>query len=492
MSQPFPRFPTLKIPVLHLARLVGGGNRLTIYTEALDYCALHPQRSVTWHRNIVKILGLAWDFHVAMTGDRGSGNLVTDARRFAQCVRFGTIIFDGTEHSDPSELYWRAPSEHLGRNLLKGLQMFLSEAEVDFATSGDPFSLFLSSMQSRKAPGTTTIGGFNFLSHLSQGKNDPAAATKTLFGVHRDALQDGIERAAPPRFPEDLWLPLLQYGHIVDESHPNSLTRCDATGRAHAALLSLGLRQSTPLHLWLSDVAFSPHGLARVTLRHPEEFFERSTGKKRKHILQEMGLTPRNRVHGRFHAGWKNLKLDKGYFAQTMWLPGSHELGSAILKDYILNVREPVMAERRELGLLDHPFLLVSTAHDPSKNQLIGDPYTRKAAIGSWLRAVGRLSSRYPDRDLRVKKELGTTMHGARHLMGFKCVEAGLALADIANVLHQRSPLSALVYTRRSAKEISDALNKASPGNAETSDETVNDLELLRSLRVKSIAKGVR
>jgi hypothetical protein len=488
--KPFPNFPALKLPVLYLAKLMHGGELLIQYEEGFSYCKQKPLRSITWHRSITKILGMAWDFHIETSGGRQIGNPTSDAARFAQCVRFGTITFDGQRYSDPLGLYWRAPSEHLGRTLLQRLRSFLSEIDIDFATRDDGFSQFLSVMQTSAARRRESATGFAVLSHLSEGQTASDKAVSPL--QSDDSLQDGIEGGPVYRFPSDLWLPLLEHGHVMNEEQSTSLARIDATGRAHAALLSLGVRQSTPLHFWVNDISFSAGGLATVTLRHPEEYFDTVAKKKRKHILLNMGLTPRKRTSDRSHAGWKNLKLEKGYTAPTAWLPGSRPLCSWILKDYIVNVRAPVMEKRRMLGLPDHPFLLVFTSHDPAKGQYLGDPYTRKAAIGSWKRAMGRLAVRYPDRDLRVKKDLGTTMHGVRHLMGFSCIEAGLSLSDVADVLHHRSPLSALIYVRRSSREISDALDKAANRGPSTSSEMAGDAETLRKLRMKSTTRGRR
>lgn len=488
--RPFPNFPALKLPVLYLAKLMHGEELLIQYEEVLAYCKQKPLHSITWHRSITKILGMAWDFHIEISGGRQSGNPTTDAVRFAQCVRFGTITFDGQRYSDPLGLYWRAPSEHLGRTLLQRLRKFLSEIDIDFATLDDGFSQFLSSMQSRIARGDVNVTGFSVLSHLSNGQSSSDEAASPL--QPDDSLQDGVEGGPVYRFPSDLWLPMLRYGHIINEEQSTSLARIDATGRAHAALLSLGVRQSTPLHFWVNDISFSADGLATVVLRHPEEYFDTIAKKKRRHILMSMGLTPRKRTSDRSHAGWKNLKLEKGYTASTAWLPGSRVLCSSILKDYIVNVRAPVMEKRRMLGLPDHPFLLVFTGHDPAKGQYLGDPYTRKAAIGSWKRAMGRLAVRYPDRDLRVRKDLGTTMHSVRHLMGFSCIDAGLSLSDVADVLHHRSPLSALIYVRRSSKEISDALDNAAGRGPSAASEMAGDADMLRKLRTRSIRRGNR
>lgn len=486
--RPFPNFPTLKMPVLYLAKLIDGEELLVEYEEVFAYCKEKPLRSITWHRSITRILGMAWDFHVETSNGGEIENPTSKVARFSQCVKFGTIAFDGRRYSDPLHLYWRSPSEHLGRTLLQRLRCFLSEIDVDFATRDDSFSQLLSAMQTR--PGRGQAGtGFAMLSHLSDGTASEKAVSPLK---SNEPMDDGIEGGSVYRFPSDLWLPLLEHGYVIDEKENTSLARVDATGRAHAALLSLGVRQSTPLHFWLNDISFSAGGLATVTLRHPEEYFDLVAKKKRKHILMSMGLTPRKRTSDRSHAGWKNLKLEKGYTAPTVWLPGSRSICSVILKDYVSNVRGPVMEKRRLLGLPDHPFFLVFTNHNPAKGQYLGDPYTRKAAIGSWKRAMRRLADLYPDRDLRVRKDLGTTMHGVRHLMGFSCIEAGLSLSDIADVLHHRSPMSSLVYVKRSSKEISDALDTASSRGPSTSSEIATDAEILRKLRKKSTKRGER
>lgn len=487
--RPFPNFPALKLPVLYLAELIDGGERLIEHEESLVYCQQRPLLSMTWHRSITKILGMAWDFHIQVAGGGRLENPAIDVKRFVQCVTFGTITFAGNRYADPLGLYWRAPSEHLGRTLLQRLQKFLADTDIDFGTRDDNFSRFLSALQEKckKRHGAPT--DFSILSYL---RDSDKSFYETAGPLKSEApLQDGLESGFSYRFPSDLWLPLLKHGYVLDKRQSASLARVDATGRALVALLSLGVRQSTPLHLWHNDVSFTSDGLATVTLRHPEEYFEASSKKNRKHILMGLGLVPRKRTSGRYHSGWKNLKLERGYAAPTSWLPGTRPLCSKILKDYIANVRAPVMEKRRLLGLPDHPFLLVSTAHNVAKGQYIGDPYTRKAAIGSWNRAIRRLAALYPDRDLRVMKELGTTMHGVRHLMGFSCIEAGLSLSDIADTLHHRSPLSALRYTKRSSKEISDALDKAAASREAAETAAPRDAELVRSLRSKSI-RGVR
>ena len=174
-------------------------------------------------------------------------------------------------------------------------------------------------------------------------------------------------------------------------------------------------------------------------------------------------MEPRNREHGRLHAGWKGLRCNSDWWAPGYWLPfeGLQDIFWQAVQTYVFEVRPALMAKRRRRGLPDHPFLLVSAGECGLDVDTAGDPYTRAAFRKSWARAMARLHKRYNDDALLVAKRRGTTAHGLRHLYGGVLAELGLAPKMIQECMHHISPFSQITNTKPRSEPINEQLSLA-------------------------------
>jgi integrase len=226
--------------------------------------------------------------------------------------------------------------------------------------------------------------------------------------------------------------------------------------RLRDALIALllhggGLRVSEVFHLWVGDVSVdvgseSGSPTACVQMFHPQRGTAPSQGatrwRDREHCLRDRwGLLPRNLVHGRFHAGWKNLALTdmRHRCARVEWFPTYWgEVFLSLYRAYL---------DVRPSGL--HPYLFVSESH-----ACRGEPYTIAAYEQALACAVRRIG-------LVPEKNRGTTAHGHRHAYGRALAGANLDPLIIQRAMHHRSPESQLVYTTPNAAQLSEALREA-------------------------------
>lgn len=186
----------------------------------------------------------------------------------------------------------------------------------------------------------------------------------------------------------------------------------------------------------------------------------------REDYLKEFCYMPaRNMRSGKFHAGWKGIKHNKDYYALMYWgpFPGIKEYFLECFLEYVGDVRPRLMRERRARGLPDHPFLLVSSgsAHHEDDDTSAGDPYTLAALKKSWRRAMQRLQKLFPESDLRVRKDSGTSLHGLRHHYGASLARIGMTREQIQECMHHIHPNSSLVYTKPIPSEVHSILSAA-------------------------------
>jgi site-specific recombinase XerD len=210
-----------------------------------------------------------------------------------------------------------------------------------------------------------------------------------------------------------------------------------------------GLRESEPFHLFVGDVDVDPDRpeVARVRVYHPENGAAPAENERRwrdrAHYMRERwNLEPRTRLHGRYHAGWKDLALtdQRHRFAQIFWFPD--QWGRVFLRLYRAYLKVRPRA--------NHPFLFVSER--PAHR---GDPYTIAAFEQAHARAIRRIG-------LVPRKHDGTTPHAHRHSYGRAMADAGLDRLYRQRALHHRSPNAQDVYTVPDTAAVNAAMSEAS------------------------------
>ena len=214
----------------------------------------------------------------------------------------------------------------------------------------------------------------------------------------------------------------------------------------------------------------SVEGLLEVFLQHPEHArvtIQGHSDRTRATYLRETcGMEPRtSHSAGKYRAGWKGVACNRQFWTVLYPLPirGLHEFVSKELEDYLFRVRPAIMRKRLELGLPDHPFLLVSPGCTDALDgfHTVGDPYTRSAFRKAWSVALRRLQTEFADERLKVLKRFGTTPHGLRHHYGSLLRELGVSAEMIQRFMHHLSPFSQQTYTNPRSSEINDVLNTA-------------------------------
>lgn len=470
-----PTFP-ISVPTLW-CRNPGGvaGDAASLFQPLVDFSVSRSAKSYATRIKSAKMVGWAYDYALQrkeyfasrQREDNESDIAATFVYELVNHLKNGTITFDQGRIRDATGLYWKpCPSRELLTDFAFALDRFLDhfgkwaiDPEFDSMKSLLPASALDAVSLLRRGRAKS---GYSILAHLKDQSESDANLTGWTYS-HIIGRRDGPYNGEPvKRLPQDLIISLLTKGFIIDEGKPSE--REDPTGQMHAVMGLAGLRGCEPLHFWVNDLQIVEDKLVGY-LRHPEHFKDGRKHRDRRTILMEdyHGLLPRNLVQGRFHAGWKGLALKRGYFAEIQWMPlvGIDEFLVNEFAHYLVNVRNPIMRERASLGLPDHPYLLVTTNPRPNSKVMVGDPYTRAAARGSWKRAIGRLSELFPDRDIELAKDNGTTRHGMRHLYGHLLRVLGFDERFIQKAMHHKNILSSHVYTTYDDREVHDALEAA-------------------------------
>lgn len=304
---------------------------------------------------------------------------------------------------------------------------------------------------------------FSMLAHLKK----PTVEVQSLSTRTLERDQRKSTPADTKIFPLKYVNPLITQGFLKKPSAIDPLEREDVTGKL-AALLLLGGggRRSEPLHLWVNDVTIV-RGEPFVVLRHPQFSFVEMPDKSRitreEYLKKYCGMLPRNVGRDERHSGWKGMKSNTDGSAIIYWLPmpGIKEQFLACFLEYMQEVRPRLIRERLSRGLPDHPFLLLSSgeAHHHNNATSVGDPYSYVAFGKSWQRALKRLQGLFPEAELSVEKNLGTTLHGLRHLYGRTLKRLGLPPEMIQECMHHVSPRSQLVYGTPTDEEVNAMLS---------------------------------
>lgn len=425
----------------------------------VEYILEHGRtRSLAWQRELTRSVGLFVDYLKANeVRFQASTNRPQVLAEFVEALVGGTIRRDG---EDPSGLYWEPKSPTRSTVHLNAVTGFGDWLVQQYDTT--PINPWRESTMSEKIAYWRRFDkrkAGSLLAHTyDHGRALQAAAKARTVRVLRKSISH--DTSAAKHFPDSAFLDLLQIGFR---------RRGNEAATAHNARMNIrdmmitilmhagGLRESEPFHLFVSDVLIDPHNAksALVRLYHPEygaapaDFLDPITnrsikGTREQYLKAKWDLEPRNLVAGRFHAGWKDLKMSNGKENYTVvhWFPSFWgEIFLALFKTFITKVRSRHAA---------HPYLFVST-----KESVDGDPYTIDSYRQSHAKAVRRIG-------LPVGKDYGTTPHGHRHAYAQRLTDAGLAEEVIQATLHHKSRESQQVYNVPTSEKVRTVLAAAS------------------------------
>lgn len=212
-----------------------------------------------------------------------------------------------------------------------------------------------------------------------------------------------------------------------------------------------GLRESEPMHLWVSDVFADPLDAesCRVLIHHPEagmiECGKTSDGKDKLITRSEYlskhcsGRKPLTQETGRRHAGWKGCLLTerKRKAFHVFWInPEAGRLFKALWSIYLLHARPHTPGV---------PWAFLGKD---------GLPLGAQAFSDSFKAAVERIG-------LKASKWNGTTPHGLRHRYGQWLNDLDISTKHGQICMHHANPLSQEVYREAGAEEVRQALSDA-------------------------------
>jgi hypothetical protein len=454
-------------PRVHLHEQVGGETRLTSIDILDEYYHDHPRYTDAWRLNAARAVGLFADFAGAKLQTISPEELAAPdevlERRllqgFAVALKSGTLVGGADYAADPLGLGWRPRGDRQARVYLSALSKVLEW--MGKRTESARWQWISKSTSERSAASSLRVAAELAIRHQK-------SLLRHLDGTERVPLWHSYAESiitpqksptvAVNSFPAKWAAPFLfECFDLEDEAQMTAAT-------VAAVLFCGGLRMSEPFHSYTTDVQLID-GMAHLFFQHPAWGIVSSADGKhvtRKAYLQDFGLQPRNIVHGKHHAGWKGM-ADDDRMTQAYWLPiaGLRQRVNHLLMRYLTVTRPAIMA-RRPASALDHPFLFVSAR--AVCNGSVGDPYTISAFQSAWAAAIKRLSRLLDDPEIRLRKRLGTTVHGARHFFGHFLKVVGVPAEVITRVMNHRDPASQLVYGLLSPFEINDVLEFSMAG----------------------------
>ena len=243
----------------------------------------------------------------------------------------GTI---GTDGLDPSGLYWIPKRPSHARQMVRMLTEFSAWSAREFGVAElNPLRDATKHEQVLAAAAWAHRNNASFLGHA-----ESKARARLHFGFAPSVPLPRTLAIANPddvvRFPEE------HFPRLVVEGF--SRRKCGNSPRRWMALRNIlitllmhgaGLRCSECFHLWVDDVRPDPLDPTRalVWVGHPSDGLAEwrdAAGKivkgSRREYLRTRGLTPRNLIRGKEHAGWKGTRLDGKYYIQAHWSDASY------------------------------------------------------------------------------------------------------------------------------------------------------------------------
>lgn len=480
--QRIPTVPGLEIPVLYLDERKEDGSIVLQPLQALtNYFIANSAMSTTWMRQRASALGMLFDYL-----QQRRDHLLELAKSELHChfrialTQFqnhlfrGTLVLDDDKVVDPTGLYWMQSSPGRAMNVMRALSDFtawVQETEVDNTLVRQPADIIVPAT-GRDTARFLYIARYkrevSFFAHIKRVSKQRQPSNEAIFG----SGAGGVNSAGHVQFPRQHLVSFIRAGFLVGRSKSELQNYEDHAAKIVTMLCAFGgIRRSEALHVWTNDVQWA-NGSPVVFLHHPVQgkihYADEGEMLRADFLRRYHQMEPRNLVRGKFHAGWKGIKCNSEWWTQIYWLPldGITEAFSEAVRTYLLDIRPELMRYRRKRGLQDHPFLLVSTGYANHDSDLdsVGAPYTYAAYRNAWARAVTRLRKITKDDNIIVKKKLGLTPHGLRHLYGSLLKELNVPANIIQEGLHHRSPLSQLVYTQPTAEHVHDVLSSARSG----------------------------
>ncbi|MBI5921981.1 MAG: site-specific integrase [Betaproteobacteria bacterium] len=403
----------------------------------IDYC-LSKRRSISWQEKLVRAAKLFLEYlEVNVIQGEEEWRLF---RNFANALIDGTI--DRKTQEDPSGLYWQGLDVRDANYIITLLSDFLdwlASEEKPRAAKFNPRFTGNTYDQRIEQQAYQYKRSKAFLGHAWSSKQNE---TGRLTEGERTPK---VYPSRPPMFPEDRFEELLFKGFKVAGKN-------DYRGMLITLLLfGAGLRVSEPFHLYTADV--QPHwedpSQAFVAVHHPSlgiapnHWRNRSgqRGSRDEYLAVEFGLTPRHKVRGKFHAGWKHPALDHHWFMQVHWLPEIY--GQWFLQIWTRYMEQVASIPRH------HPYAWVNLDRG-----LIGGIYTISTYNKALEAAVERIG-------LVFGKTYGTTAHGPRHAFAQRARRGGIDEVIRQRIMHHCSPDSQKVYTQPELREAVAAIRNA-------------------------------
>ncbi len=461
-----------KLPVLYIVQSDDKGFRVEPFDSLLEYYEDRSSMSYQWMKNVARGLGLLIDFGMATASSgwyekwAAEGKLYRRLfRGLAKALIRGTATLDeGGRLKDPTNLYWSPLGPYQTGVLLSSLTWYFrwmgeDDANSKWAAAGSTDGIAKHPLVALRLAAELQIRNQTSLLAHTKGfkKKSPSHPHLLVTGTAKSA------GGAVPTFPARHVMTFLRRGFVDRAGNRNE----EAELAAHLTF-GLGIRTSEAFHLFVTDVQFV-EGVPWVFFHHPSHGRVSDCVRgviTRKEYLQQFGLIPREEDKGRNEAGWKGMQ-DDGDGTPGFWIPIDpiRNRAAELLKRYLFVTRPAIMAARpRSAG--DHPFLLVTPRRLGGWNTgEIGDPYTIGAYQGAWKTAVRRIGELSGDPLMdKMEKARGNTPHGSRHFYGKFLYSTGVEGSVIQRCMHHRSLLAHLAYTRLTASEINDILQRANRG----------------------------
>ena len=408
----------------------------------LQYQLLHQSNSHSWHVKLQQAVRLLLLYAAA-----NPDSYLTPRELFAGfSVRLisGTI---GTDGLDPSGLYWIPKRPSHARQMVRMLTEFSAWSAREFGVAElNPLRDATKHEQVLAAAAWAHRNNASFLGHT-----ESKARARLHFGFAPSVPLPRTLAIANPngvvRFPEEHFPRLIVDG-FSRRKCGNSLRRWMALRNILITLLmhGAGLRCSECFHLWVDDVRPDPVDPTRalVWVGHPSDGLAEwrdAAGKivkgSRREYLLTRGLTPRNLIRGKEHAGWKGTRLDGKYYIQAHWSDASYaRIFLSFWKEYL---RLILPIERR------HPWAFIQRDGGVYKMASFHQDYDNA------IKAIG----------LKPCRVNGTQPHGHRHAYGQRLAEAGVSHSVIQKAMHHASPESQEVYTQADHQRMQSELNAA-------------------------------
>jgi integrase len=406
----------------------------------LDYLLSHQHdRSISWMERVVHATYLLMQYMEANQNCFYDPNSLFQS--FVQRLYTGTIREDGF---DPSGLFWLPTSTLTANGLITALtrltDFLVNQLDIRYINPLRPASSFEERLN---YAAWFRRNQFNFLGHIKYTSiNETVSMVRNIRGRRSTVKLYDDAIAFPEKLFAKFYLKGLGGAKDIRVATRNQLILL----MMHFA----GCRGSDCLHLWIEDVLVDPLNKDNVIVRlydpqdgkAPGNWRGRNGATNRAAYLQEQyALTPRNKIIGKNHVGWKYQVVDnRDNYIQLFWFP--HQSSFIFAQLWRNYCRYLTTVERH------HPYAFVSF-----EGKTAGQPLTINAFHDAYRKALYRVGK-------TPSKVEGFSPHGHRHAMGRRLERAGLPPRIIQKVLHHKSITSQASYTVPGIEQVSQTLQQ--------------------------------